>query len=60
MKSKLFKCFGILHNIAFLHFIPKDNRKKESFRNKDLFVLNIGKALRLALNKAIESIKKID
>ena len=58
MKSKLFKCFGILHNIAFVHFIPKDNRKKEICRNKDLFILTICKALLLAVSKAIDDVKK--
>ena len=57
MKSKLFKCFGILHNVAFIHFIPKDNRKKSIFRNKDLFVLTILNALLLATKNNIEFIK---
>ena len=58
MESKLFKCFGILHNVAFIHFVPKDNRKKLTVRNKDLFVLTCLNALLIATNNIIDNIKK--
>lgn len=57
LNSRLFKCFGILHNIVFIHYIPKDNRKKSTFRNKDLFLLASIKAIFKMVEVYFNSIK---
>lgn len=56
MNSRLFKCFGILQNVVFLHFIPKDNRKKSIFRYKDIFVVSAISALRLNMRNSFKII----
>ena len=60
LNSKLYNCFGILHNVVFNHFLPKDNRKKLTFRNKDLFILVTLNSLLLAINSKIRLFKKIN
>lgn len=60
LHSKLFKCFGILQNVVFLHFLPKDKRKKSTFRNKDLFIISALNALFTALDAKIKHIISLD